>query len=317
MPESDGNEREVDNRAPEVGPWKRNWSRDEPEAVLDYLHGDTPVKEVEACCYYEYARASDLFLTARRLYDVSDDAGVHISLSPIVTAGSCRLLQGWRGLEILRCAGYPDLPWRELTEAQKKDIVIYFVPSRMLPIATDSFVLKALGVFDKFTAHAETAWTAHQERLGHVPRGQYPAIVGDESGPARYVVLTLDYSRGEAAMKEAVRQWLDSEENSKLFKRFYKKPIDKSNPNSPSRYTGRLKFLAAWRLLEELGFKAAVQWTKDNRRHKDYHPRPFFGQKLRKTTKGMHYSGGLFKELRQWNDAAESAKSFLSHEIER
>src|SRR4029450_11763714 len=47
-------------------PLIKRWSIEEPEAILDYLHGDTPTDEVAAACYYEYARASEIFRKARR-----------------------------------------------------------------------------------------------------------------------------------------------------------------------------------------------------------------------------------------------------------
>lgn len=38
---------------------KREWSVEERESILDYLHGDVG-HGVKACCYYEYARASEI-----------------------------------------------------------------------------------------------------------------------------------------------------------------------------------------------------------------------------------------------------------------
>ena len=52
---------------------EKQWSRDEPEAILDYLHGDIPATEVQACCYYEYARTSRIFRKARSLFQPATD----------------------------------------------------------------------------------------------------------------------------------------------------------------------------------------------------------------------------------------------------
>jgi len=118
------------------------------------------------------------------------------------------------------------------------------------------------------------------------------------------------------AVKEQIASWLDSESNKELFQKYYKKPVHKHNLDSPARYKELLKFLAAWRLYDELGLKTAKEWTRENRRQKDYHPQPFFREKLRRTATGRHYRGSVFKERRQWQDAIAKAKAFLAREIE-
>jgi len=168
-----------------------------------------------------------------------------------------------------------------------------------------------MGIFDRFKEQAASdarEWKKH-------PGQYFPAIVGDNG--IKYAVLPFDYARGKDAMKKAFSLWLESETNKALFKKYYKKPIHKRNLDSPDRYKELLKYLAAWRLYNELGFKAAKEWTAKNRRRKDYHPRVFFREKFRKTPGGMHYRGPVFKERRQWKGAIANAKSFLATEIER
>ena len=297
----------------------KEWSRDEREAILDYLHGNTPTEQVQACCYYEYARASSGFHTARGRYDSSHPMRSQLSLEAIRATDFCRSLRDWRGLEILICSGYPEQPWRNLTDAQKEDICVHFVAPRIGPLVTDSFHLRADGVFDEFKKQAESNWTDWMERKGQTRRCQYPAFVGGENDSAKHVVLTLDYSRGQGALEKAFAKWLNSEENKRLFRRFYKKPIDRQSADSPVRYKKHLKSLAAWRLFDELGFKGAAKWTGDNRRYKNdgLTLQPYFGQKLRKTAKGKHFTGPLYKDRRDWKDAIGEAKSFLSQEIGR
>lgn len=302
----------------------KQWSLEEPEAILDYLHGDIPSDQVKACCYYEYARASELFQAGRNLYDTHDEiqrrrSNTERSIYSVIAADFCPLLRVWRGLEILICEGYPEHAWRELTDAQRQDICIHFVRSRTLPIATDSFILKSLGVFDRFIKEADASLANKRRHTGKaIPRGQYPAIVGDEDDAVKYVVLTLDYGRGKEAMSGAVTRWLEDEANKRLFERFYKPPIHKQNRDSPDRYKELLKYLAAWRLYDELGFKAACTWTKDHRceRGDALLTRPFFREKPRQRPGGKYCLGPLFKERRQWGTAINAARSFLAAEID-
>ena len=90
----------------------RKWSVEEPEAILDYLHGDTPRDEAKPCCYYEYARTSKVFQGARQEYEsVNPGDAVHrvIDKFPLFR-------NDWRRLEILICPGYRKLPWPDLSE---------------------------------------------------------------------------------------------------------------------------------------------------------------------------------------------------------
>jgi hypothetical protein len=290
-------------------PLTRKWSAEEPEAILDYLHGDTPRDEAKPCCYYEYARTSDVFQRARKELEAvkaGDPLHTVIDEFPLFR-------DNWQRLEILICRGFPTRPWRDLSEAQRKKIAVHFVETRppsLISIITQSFILDKMGIFDRFKEQAASDYREWKKHRGH-----YPAIVGDNA--IKYVVLAINYAEGKDVTKEAVTRWLNTEANRKFFRKYYKKPIHKQNPDSPDRYKELLKYLAAWRLYDELGLKSAKEWTKGNRRHSAYHLRPFFKERLRKTPGGMHYGGSVFKERRQWKDAIANAKSFLATEIER
>jgi hypothetical protein len=291
-------------------PLTRKWSAEEPDAILDYLHGDTPRDEAKPCCYYEYARTSDIFQRARKAFEAVK-AGDPLHR---VTHKFPLFRNEWRRLEILICPGYPNLPWRDLTETQRKNIAEHFVKTRapsLIPIMTQSFILNKMGIFDRFKEQAVSdarEWEKHRVQY-------FPAIVGENG--IKYVVLPLDYTQGKNATKKALSLWLDSEPNKKLFKKYYKKPIHKRNPDSPDRYKELLKYLAVWRLYSELSLKLAKEWTAKNRRREDYHPRLFFREKFRKTPGEMHYRAPVYKERDQWEDAIAKAKSFLATEIER
>src|SRR5439155_24283190 len=47
---------------------RKQWSTEEPEAILDYLYGDVVDGELQAARYYEYARQSETVRQARREY---------------------------------------------------------------------------------------------------------------------------------------------------------------------------------------------------------------------------------------------------------
>jgi hypothetical protein len=278
----------------------KQWSTEEEEPILDYLHGDVPTDEVKACCHYEYARASETLGQARTQYDPADPEN-----SSLVIA---RRFPGWV-LDSLRfcflqCGNFPDSAWRDLSKKERECIRPLFKAITPRPIITDLRALNAIGVFDQFKR------LARKKPLGRI----IPAVVGGDA--IKHFVITIDYRDGVDAVKEQIARWLKSESNRKRFKKYHKKPIHKQNPDSPDRYKGLLKCLAAWRLYDDLGFKAAKEWTQKNRRQKDYHPQPFFREKLRKTVGGMHYRGPVFKEERQWQAARHKAKLFLSREIE-
>ena len=300
-------------------------SVEEREAILDYLHGDIPPREAKACCYYEYSRTSEVIRKARReilrkvplrvrrkLQRKYDSANVNDLLKWIAVAKIPAWLQDWRRLEILICPGYPELPWRELNDVQRKAIQIHFVETRSTPVVTDSWMLNAMGVFDRLKEQAESDRRECRKRV--IRRGGCPAMVGENE--IKYVVLTINFRDGIETVKEQIARWLASDANQKLFSDYRKRTIDRWNLDSPTRYKELLKYLATWRLHDELGFKKAAEWTKTNRRRKDYHVLPFFREKLRKTPSGMHYTGPVFKDGRQWEDARDKAKSFLAKEIE-
>src|SRR5262249_33174092 len=111
-------------------------------------------------------------------------------------------------------------------------------------------------------------------------------------------------------------------------KQHHKKQIHKQNPDSPDRDKEFLKFLATWRLYDQLGFEAAQEWTVKNRRE-DQRPkveriklRAFFREKPEKTTEadkerfGPQFFGPLYRDRRDWEKAIAKAKSFLAREIE-
>jgi hypothetical protein len=291
---------------------KQQWRIEEPEAILDYLHGDTPRHEAKACCYYEHARSSDVFVRAQRQFNAAD---FQQSLWKIVENFPL-FRNAWHRLEILICPGFPKLPWRALSEANQKDIAVHFVKPRTTPLTMDSFILNSMGILDRFKKQAQRhaqLWTK-RSRKGRIRAGQFPAITGRAA--TKYVVLTLDYSRGPDATKESLCQWLRNPRNKKLFKRHYRSPIQKRNLDSPDRYKELLKYLAAWRLYSELGFKGAKEWTAKNRRRNDYHSLLFFREKLKRTPGETHYRAPVFKERRQSEDAIARAKSFLATKIE-
>ena len=200
--------------------------------------------------------------------------------------------------------GSSSVSLRDLTKEERANFQSLFKSISHWPIIIDVRRLDALRVFDQFKQQAK-----NEDADDKIFDDLAPAVVGD--GPIRHAVFTIDYRDGVNAVTKQIARWLDGEASKKLFKHYYKKPIHKQNLEAPERYKELLKSIAAWRLYEELGFKAAKEWTKENRRQKDYHPQPFFREKRRRTATGMHYRGPLFKERRQWEAAIDRAKTFL------
>lgn len=282
------------------------WSIDEPQAILDYLHGDTPTAEVEAACYYEYARASEILRKARREYDPNepeDSAYRALWSYPEWVAD-------WPALAVWTCRDYPALPWRALDKEQRESILPSFRWASAVPLIPDARRLAGTDIFDRLKRQAEEA------RKSPMVRGvRCPPMIGD--GALRHVVISLNYKEGIEAVKEAFSTWLGSEFNTKLFNDHHKLLTPKQNPHSPDRWKGLLKCLAAWRLYDELKFKGAQEWTRTHCRSEIIKEgrrlRPFF-----RAVRGAGLRGRpLFKESRQWKAAKAMAEDCLKAGIEK
>lgn len=289
-------------------PLTKQWSTEEREAILDYLHGDTPANEAAAACYYEYARASETLRKARREYDPANSTNSSLQVSHYFPGW----VSDWPALAVWQCLDYPASPWRELNEAQRQNISLNFGRPGPTPVITDVRMLNAMHVFDRFKQQAEDARGCKKPMVWG---GHFPAIIGDNV--VKHIVVTLNYRGGKEAMKQMFCRWVDNDANHELFKKYYKKPIHKQNPDSAVRYKEFLKFLAAWRLYDELGFEKAAEWTKKNRREDTeaedaIRLKSFFREK---PSKGLNVSP-LYKEQRQWKDAIGKAETFLKLEIE-
>jgi hypothetical protein len=215
----------------------------------------------------------------------------------------------WPALAILRfCRDYPALPWRELSAAQRKELLLHFGKVRPTPIITDVRTLDAAKIFDKFKQAAADAREYKKSAMSCPATAKYDAVEHVE-----HVVFSINYKDGIDAVKTGIFSWLGSSENQKRFKLCHPKSIDKKNPYSPVRSKERLKSLAAWRLYDELGHDGAKKWTKKNRRCEDsFHLKAFFREK---PSKGLNVSP-LYKEKRDWEAAIAAAKTFLAMEIE-
>jgi hypothetical protein len=315
---------QMQRKVNEPAPLDKEWSVEEKESILDYLHGDLKPDEAKACCYYEYARASETLRKAQREYNRADPANSSLTIGHYFPFW---VLDGGRWC-FLQCNNFPNSAWRDLNEKEREHIRLLFKPISPWPIITDVRMLKARGVFDRFKQQAEEEERRFKEQAEEFARthknppvwGPYPATVGDNG--IRHVVITFDYREGVQAVTDLFVHWLNSDANQKLFESYYKKPIHKQNPESPDRYKELLKFLAAWRLYDEFrikldnkpGFKAAKEWTRQNRRQRTdaLRLRRFFREKPSKQLN----TKPLYRDRRDWEAAINTAKSFLAKEIE-
>ena len=317
-------------------PLEKQWSTEEPEAILDYLHGNVADRESQAACYYEYARESETLRKARREYAraLRRFRGRRRLTLADVEQSSSRIFSSFPGwvtaptaVAVWQCSGYPRLPWRELTDAQQKQLLLDLASVSLGPVITDVRMLAGMKVFEKFEQAARAASKDNKPMVCparvKAPRSDcgvfsdgYKDVrvwLPTENESVQYVVFTIKYEDGIDAVKKGISRWLDSEENQTLFKRHHKLPIDKQNPDSPVRYKELLKYLAVWRLYDELGFKGAKKWTATNRRRLPGipNPAPFFSEKLKKTIGGQkHFVGPLYKDRREWEAARRIAQLF-------
>jgi hypothetical protein len=128
----------------ESAPLNKQWSVEEKESILDYVHGEIPDDEIKTCCYYEYARMSQTLRKARRACDPSDPDNSLLVLS--------RYFPWWvrdqQRLCFLQCHNFPNLPWRDLSKEEREYIRGFFKPVSPRAIITDVLMLRGTGVFD-------------------------------------------------------------------------------------------------------------------------------------------------------------------------
>jgi hypothetical protein len=223
---------ELLQRVNEPAPLNKEWSTEEKESILDYLHGHIALDQVQACCYYEFSRLSGTLRKARRIYDPSDPDNSLLIVS--------RCFPPWvldpQRLSFLQCNNFPNSPWRDLRKEEREHIRAFFQPVSPRPIITDVLMLRGTGVFDAFRDQAENAanefsrWLATPkpmtERKKPVRRVAQPATVGTQRF-IKHVVITIDYRDGVDAVTKQFASWLATDANQKLFKTYYKKPIPK------------------------------------------------------------------------------------------
>ena len=152
---------------------------------MDYLHGTVPEKEVEAACFYEYARESPvlrdgaaardellrqnkqhrfagwLWEEVARNIDQKHDCGTWFIQSP------------WNS--ILACRSFPGKPWNRLKKREREDILHAFPKSEIQPLHMSQLVeLDAMGIFEEFKEMA----AERMSELGNEPtHGKPPSKV--------------------------------------------------------------------------------------------------------------------------------------------
>jgi hypothetical protein len=167
---------------------------------MDYLHGDVVEKELEAACYYEYARESEVLretaaihktafkkfkrwrpLEAKRREKIGWPAppvlpsGVEVYLA-VEEKFHCGagFMQG-PCCFIWTCLSFPTKSWKQLADTERKSICCAFgapvASAQPLPMLQVP-LLDAMGVWDDFKAMAE------QVRLERPFKRSYPILDG-------------------------------------------------------------------------------------------------------------------------------------------
>ena len=310
------------------------WIEVERETILDYLHGDVRAEECAPAAYYELARESKSFRYAATQF--KRGAEDKICAPRFVARGTPDdfdfLIMQWPWRAIWMCPDFPKMPWSKIGPQEKRWIQSHF-PSQydrcgFRTLKAD--LLDAMKVIEKLKKLAretrekrDTLRAAEQgkslsERTNKDVLRDHSVIAAvrnDKMPWVEHIVCTLNYRSGKETLVEAFKAWLKAN-RAGIIRQHYRPPIVKGSEHSQRRFYEILKSLTAARLYATLDFKTAKEWTKENRRRKNYSPVPFFGQKLRKTPTGKHYIGPLFKERRQWEAAMDNAQSFLAKEFE-
>jgi hypothetical protein len=160
-----------------------------------------------------------------------------------------------------QCSSFPQLPWNQLGEGDRKIIARNWPPTGILPLHMKGVsVLDALGVFREFQRMAAVEREQRRQRIRdkRAFRKTYPVL-----GKGQWVeaLFTLDFSETKKRMLQRFEAWLDLPGNQERFAKHESDPTGKTGT-----YKDRLKDLAIWRLYDKLGFDKMLKFAKDNRK---------------------------------------------------
>ncbi len=273
---------------------------------MDYLHGDVVDNELEAACYYEYAKESAFLREAARSWASKRHSYKEIKNRRLV----------WQ------CPSFSRKSWNQLSQQERADILQGFLPSQIQPLRViDVWLLDAMGIFDQLETMA--AEVTESKKLHKPQRKVYP-IIEDPIFEARlhqrkvsvawvHVIFTLDFGKTKKRLLQEFDKWLQLPENKARFDAHKQNPTGKTG-----MFKDRLKDLAAWRLYRELGCKEALAFAEKNRkRDKHGKPRQFHdARKEQSKTKMSLNEAPLYSEYNEESGFLKARGRALAYRME-
>jgi hypothetical protein len=216
---------------------------------MDHLHGDVVDDEVEAACYYEYARESPDFCELASFW-----------------AGNKDSYKEMRSSLIWQCPSFPQKSWNQLSQGERAKILEAFQPSRIQPLEImDVLLLSLNGVFDQLKRME--AEVINNKMAGKQSPKVYP-IIEDSRFAWVHVLFTLDFRKSRKRLLREFDNWLQLPGNRARFD-----ACGQNLTGKTGTFKDRLKDLAAWRLYRELGCQEALAFVEKNRK-RDRRGRP-------------------------------------------
>ena len=266
------------------------FSDEEIIALKEYLAGDTDKGEVKAAAYYEYARRNKHMLAVAEQLRAMPKKRKAINADPLGRfTEELDSVPVWIERDpwpaILACECFPEKSWTALSQDQKKPIVEALKFSPQLPELRQKAALRMIA--------------------NHKP---------GKNDPIRYVTFGLDYTKGEAGLRDEFAQWLKLKKNQDLIERFTPKTSRgkkvKGRAQGGSRFLKALQDLATVMVRERhRDFQAAMDYSLSlHKSDEKGNPKRFW--QLQKC--GKDYTPPLYESPQQMNEAEDRVKGFAS-----
>lgn len=276
-------------------------------SCMQYLHGDVAGGNYEAACIYEYARASEILRKAAQL----SRSGLKVE-EVFCEMNHHAHVQNFP--ELWECPSFPEKSWNQLTTTERERIALAFpLPAdKVLPLRMNEvWNLESNGIFDELKRLAATQMQSKRTSGTQRAPKVYPVIEGwpkqkKQSSPWVHALFTLDFRKTTKQLKDEFEMWLKQPESKARF--------DTHQINSTGKtglFRDRLKDLAAWRILDQVGSIAAADIYVQKNRLKDSagNPRQFHDPRRGQEKVSLN-DAPLYRDDAGWRKAVRQAKAF-------
>jgi hypothetical protein len=259
---------------------------------MAYLYGDVAGDQFRAACRYKYARESKILPKIAELYRRKAVGIFHQIDHEFPAAGEhlinheCRVF--WQ------CPSFPEKSWNELSKAERSDL-LWGLPCSVQPLLFEKvFPIPSL---DQLKSMLLSGWKEARA-------DGRPIVVESPDASFVYAVLPLDFSKSRKRVRQEIDDWLELPDNKA---RFDKHKLA-TEAGTEKQAKDRLKYLVAWRIYRELGWKGAVDFIEQHRDpDRQFHDRrqgqstynqaPLYSEQsgfLRAIARAQAYLGELF-----------------------